>query len=310
MAERLEMFYESRDGVTQIHAVQWLPEERPPKAILQIVHGMKEHIDRYDGFARYVADRGFIVVGEDHLGHGETAEKGQDFGYFGEKDADTILVKDVHRLKKNTQAEYPGLPYYIYGFSMGSFITRKYMTMYGEGIDGVILAGTGWFTNAELNSGLLLANTVAKTKGSRHRSKLLENMVFGVFNNRISEPKTKYDWLTTDEKVIDKYMSDRRCTFSFTANGYITLFNLIKYVQEPKNAERVPENLPVLFMSGMEDPVGSYGEGVKDSAELYMVNGMKHVSIKLYDDMRHEIHNETRKHIVYLDVLEWLESLM
>lgn len=310
MAERLEIFYDSRDGVTQIHAVQWLPEERPPKAILQIIHGMKEHIDRYDGFARYVADRGFIVVGEDHLGHGETVENPSDFGYFAEKDADTILVKDVHRLKKNTQAEYPGLPYYIYGFSMGSFIARKYMTMYGEGIDGAIIAGTGWFSSAQLNSALLLANAIAKSKGSHHRSKTIENMVFGMYNNRIKEPRTKYDWLTTDEKIVDKYNADRRCVFNFTANGYITLFNLIKYVQEPKNAQRIPPNLPVLFTSGMDDPVGDYGEGVKKATELYMVNGMKQVAIKLYDDMRHEIHNERRKHIVYLDVLEWLESLM
>lgn len=310
MAERVEIIYKSRDGVTQIHATQWLPEERPPKAVLQIIHGMKEYIDRYDGFARYIADRGFVVVGEDHLGHGNTALSIKDLGYFAKEDAETILIKDVHRLKKLVQADYPGLPYFIYGFSMGSFMARKYMTMYGEGIDGVIIGGTGWKTEGSINAGLMLTSSLAKMHGDHFRSDMVENMVFKDYNSKIPNLRTPNDWLTTDDAVVDKYNADRKCTFQFTVNAYNTLFRLIKYVQEMKNITRIPENLPVIFMSGKQDPVGEYGEGVLRAARAYMVGGMKNVSIKLYDDMRHEIHNEKRKHIVYLDILEWLESLL
>ena len=310
MAERVELIYKSRDGITQIHATEWLPEERPPKAILKIVHGMKEFVDRYDGFARYVADRGFIVVGEDHLGHGRTAISSKDLGYFAKKDSDVILVRDVHRLKKTIQSEYPGLPYFIYGFSMGSFITRKYLTMYGEGIDGAIIGGTGWIAERRLRFGITVTALLAKLHGDRYCSDIVEKLAMGDYNRRISRPRTPSDWICTVDSVVDQYEANPKCAFPFTVNAYNTLFKIIQYVQEPKNVQRIPEDLPVIFMSGLQDPVGDYGEGVKKAAELYMVNGMKNVSIKLYDGMRHEIHNEERKHIVYLDMLEWLESLL
>lgn len=308
MAERVEFFYDSADGKSLIHVTEWIPEERSAKAILQIVHGMKEYIDRYDGFARFLADKGFVVVGEDHLGHGRTADERGDYGFFASKDADVILVKDVHSLKKQMQQEYPGLPYFMYGFSMGSFITRKYLSMYGEGLDGAIIGGTGWQDMSMLSFGIFLTNFLKTIHSEKYVSDFVENLAFGKYNDRIENRRTVSDWLSTDDKIVDKYVKDKWCTFPFTVNGYNTLFKLIKYVQKPENAKRVPENLPVIFMSGKEDPVGDYGDGVKDAASLYMENGMENVSIKLYDNMRHEIHNETKKHVVYLDILEWLEN--
>ena len=310
MAERVELIYKSRDGVTQIHATQWLPEERTPKAVLQIIHGMKEFVDRYDSFARYIADRGFIVVGEDHLGHGKTAISSKDLGYFAPEDSETILIKDVHRLKKIIQAENPGLPYFLYGFSMGSFMARKYLTMYGEGIDGAIIGGTGWKSEALLDFGIGMTTFLTGIKGGRYRSAKVENLAMGNYNYRISNPRTTADWLCTVDSVVDKFQANPKCTFKFTVNAYNALFKIIKYVQDPRNIKRIPPELPVMFMAGLEDPVGDYGEGVKKAVEQYLVNGMQNVSIKLYEGMRHEIHNEERKHIVYLDILEWLESLL
>lgn len=310
MAERIELIYKSEDGKTQIHATEWYPEERSPKAILQIVHGMQEYIGRYHGFASFMADRGFIVVGEDHLGHGETAENPSDYGYFGEDEPELALVKEVHQLKKNIQAEYPGLPYFMYGFSMGSFIARKYMTMYGEGLDGVIIGGTGWIPEGKLNFSIFLTSFLSTFRGGRSRSKWVQNIAFSGYNKKVKDKRTPSDWICSDNRVVDEYVQDEYCDYIFTLNGFNTLAKLVKYVQEPKNAKRIPEELPVHFVGGEEDPVGSYGDGVIKAAELYATNGMKNVSIKLYDDMRHEIHNEKRKHIVYLDYLEWLESLL
>lgn len=310
MAERVDIFFKSRDGVTQLHATEWLPEERPPKAILQITHGMKEYIDRYDGFARYIADRGFIVVGEDHLGHGRTVLSNKELGYFTKKDSDVIIIKDMHRLKKMVQSEHPGLPYFFYGFSMGSYMLRKYLTMYGEGIDGAIIAGTGWESKSALTAGLSVASIIGWVHGDRYRSRFLESMIFKSYNDRIPKKISENDWLTTDKEIVSKYNNDSFCTFRFTVNAYKTLFKLIKYDEKAENIRRIPHNLPVMFMAGIEDPVGNYGEGVKQTARFFMVNGMKNVAIKLYEGMRHEIHNERRKHVVYLDILEWLESLM
>ncbi|MGN0160051.1 MAG: serine aminopeptidase domain-containing protein [Lachnospiraceae bacterium] len=310
MAERMELIYKSEDGKTQIHATEWYPEERSPKAILQIVHGMQEYIGRYNGFASYMADRGFIVVGEDHLGHGNTAENPGDYGYFGEDEPELALVREVHQLKKTIQAENPGLPYFMYGFSMGSFITRKYMTMYGEGLDGVIIGGTGWVPEGKLNMDIFITSLLSKLRGGRYRSKFVQNRAFKGYNKRVAVKRTGSDWICSDKRVVDAYVEDDKCNYIFTVNGFNTITKLIKYVQEPKNAQRIPENLPVHFVAGEEDPVGDYGEGVKKAAEFYLVNGMKNVSIKLYDNMRHEIHNEKKKHVVYLDYLEWLESLL
>ena len=310
MAEKADIFYDSKDGKSQIHAVEWIPEEREPKAILQIVHGMQEYADRYDAFARYVADRGFIVVADDHLGHGSTVTSDADFGYFAKENGDTIIIEDLHTLHKMKHSEHPGLPYFMYGFSMGSFMARKYLSMYGEGLDGAIIGGTGWIPSFRVNLGIGIANLLTLIHGDHYKSRFLASSSFRGYFKRIPHPKTAADWICSKEEVVSAYMNDPLCGRPFTVNGFKTIFQLVKYIEDPDNAKRVPPNLPLLFISGKEDPVGQYTEGVKKSAQLYLDHGVKNVSLLLYDNMRHEIHNEERKHIVYLDILEWLESLM
>ena len=308
MAVKKEYTYPSRDGVTQIHAYTWAPDDGNVRAIFQIVHGMVESMERYDDFACFLTDKGFLVVGNDHLGHGKTAVNGKGFGYFAKENADVILVRDVHRLKKITEEQYPGIPYFIMGHSMGSFIFRKYMTMYGKGIDGAIVMGTGYMPAYMTGGGIILCKILKLFYGERHVSNLVYKLAFGAYNKRIENPATPSDWLSTDAAVVDAYCNNPMCQFRFTLNGYITLFTLISYVNKKKNLLTIPKDLPVYITSGNEDPVGNYGKSPKKIYDIFKSLGIKDVEIKMYDNYRHEPLNEAGHEKVYENILNWLEK--
>lgn len=306
MVAKEEFMYDSRDNKSKIHAIRWIPQKGEIKGVLQIVHGMVEHIDRYDDFANYMAEKGIVVVGNDHLGHGSSVGKDGEYGYFCEKDGATILVRDVHRLKKLTQKAFPGKPYFILGHSMGSFITRKYIMEYGKGIDGAIIMGTGSKPISLLKWGVCLTKILSAVHGEKYRSKMLNNQAFGSFNRQFLPARTEHDWLTKDEKQVDAYECDKRNQFIFTLNGYRTLFELFIYIQKEENFADVRKDLPIIFVSGDKDPVGNYGEGVKKAYELLKQIGYSDLDIKLYENDRHEILNETDRNVVYKDLEEWI----
>ena len=303
------IYFESRDGVSKLHAIVWSDETKKPIGILQIIHGMAEYIDRYDDFARFMVEKGFVVVGDDHLGHGDSVGENGTFGYFCKKDPATVLVRDEHRLKKLMEAKYKGVPYYILGHSMGSFIARNYLNRYGSGIQGMIVMGTGNQSKALLSASKVLVGLTGFFCGEKHVAKFINKLAFGTYNRAIEDAKTNVDWLTKDETIVDKYIADERCGFTFTVNGFRGLFELIYRLQKPKNFVNIPKQIPVFFVSGEEDPVGDYGEGVIGAKNDLVRAGLENVSMKLYPGDRHEILNETDKDIVYQDIYEWLESI-
>lgn len=304
-----DIYFESRDGVSKLHAIVWSDETKNPIGILQIIHGMAEYIDRYDDFARFMVGKGFVVVGDDHLGHGDSVGENGTYGYFCKKDPATVLVRDEHRLKKLMEAKYPGVPYYILGHSMGSFIARNYLNRYGSGIQGMIVMGTGNQSKALLGVSKVLVGLTGFFCGEKHVAKFINKLAFGTYNRAIEDAKTNVDWLTKDEAIVDKYIADERCGFTFTVNGFRGLFELIYRLQKPKNLVTIPKKIPVFFVSGEEDPVGDYGEGVIGAKNDLVRAGLENVSMKLYPGDRHEILNETDKDIVYQDIYEWLESI-
>lgn len=308
MIKKEDFYYNSRDRLNRIHACRWLPEGSPC-AVLQIVHGMAEYIDRYDGFARYMAEKGFLVTGEDHLGHGKTAREKGDYGYFCEQDPATVAVRDVHRLKKITQEAYPGIPYYILGHSMGSFITRNYLCRYGSGIDGALILGTGMQPKALLAVSKVLARVQELFFGSRHPSRFLNFAAFAGYNRRISKHRTEMDWLSADEKVVDAYRKDPMCGFTFTVNGFQTLFELIWRLHKKSNLRNLPKDLPVFVASGTDDPVGGYGKGVQAAVRSMKAAGMRRITVKMYDKGRHELLNETGREQVWKDIYQWLSRM-
>ena len=304
-----DMYFESRDGISKLHAIIWRDEAKSPVGVLQLIHGMAEYIDRYDDFARYMAEKGFVVVGHDHLGHGDSVDENGTFGYFCKKDPATVLVRDAHRLKKIMEGKYPGIPYYILGHSMGSFVARNYLCRYGSGIQGMILVGTGNQGKALLRVSKVLVFLTGFFCGEKKTAKLINKLAFGAYNGAIEAPKTNVDWLTKDEEVIEKYIMDERCGFTFTVNGFKGLFELLYRLQNPKQFVNIPKKIPVFFISGEEDPVGDYGEGVIRAKNALVKAGLENVSMKLYPNDRHELLNETDKEVVYKDIYEWLVSL-
>lgn len=307
--------FDSRDGESRIHAVRYEPEdeclkEGRPVAILQIVHGMAEYAERYEETASFFAERGFVVTGEDHLGHGHSVAEGGAFGYFCRRDPATVVVRDVHRLKKLTQALYPGVPYFILGHSMGSFILRNYMFRYGTGIQGAIIVGTGVQPPALLTVAKAIAAVQKFFCGGKHVSRLLEGLAFGSYNKRIKNPATRYDWLSRNEENVKAYAEDPLCGFTFTTNGFQTLFELISRAQDAESLKKIPPQLPVLFVAGEEDPVGDYGEGVHRACGFLEEAGMKHLTLNLYEGARHEILNEREAETVRKDIYDWLMPLI
>ncbi|MDD6811218.1 MAG: alpha/beta fold hydrolase [Lachnospiraceae bacterium] len=306
MIRKEEFYFDSRDQKSKIHAIKWIPETEKPVCIFQIVHGMSEHIDRYDEFARYLAGKGILVVGEDHLGHGKSVAEGGTYGYFCKEDAATVLVRDVHRLKKMMQEEYPGVLYLILGHSMGSFILRNYLFRYGTGINGAILAGTGM----QSKQVLFLARTVTALQklifGPKHVGKFIDKMAFGHYNDRFEPARTEVDWLSREKANVDRYLADPMCGFVFTLNGFETLFRLIRNCHDEEKIESMPKELPVLLIAGTDDPVGNYGKSVDMVYRSYLDHGMQNVQMKLYEKDRHELLNETDREQVYSDIYRFI----
>lgn len=305
MVKKIEFTFDSRDGMTKIHAVRWIPEGKV-LCILQVVHGMAEYIERYEALAQYLGEKGILVTGDDHLGHGKSVGADGTYGYFCEQDPATVVVRDVHRLKKMTQEEYPGVPYVILGHSMGSFIARNYLFKYGTGIQGAVICGTGSQPKALVKVCKLLAAVQSLFLGSKHTAKLMDKLAFGNYNQKIADAKTSFDWLCTDKAVVDAYMEDNLCGFTFTVNGFQTLFTLIDRLNQEENLLLMPKELPVYFIAGDKDPVGNYGEGVKKAFEDFKQAGMERISIKLYPGDRHELLNEKDKYKVYEDLYPWI----
>lgn len=304
-----EFYYDSRDGISKLHAVRYTPdEEEEILGVVQIVHGMAEHIERYEEFAEYLTARGFVVTGEDHMGHGKSVGKDGKFGYFCEQDPATVLVRDVHRLKKSTQALYPNVPYIIFGHSMGSFIVRNYMFRYGTGIAAVVLMGTGMQSKKLLNISKAVAGIQKTIFDPRHVSGLIDKLAFGAYNKEIYDAETVFDWLSRDREEVKKFIDDPLCGFIFTVNGFSTLFELISRLHLQENLERIPKDLPVLFVSGSSDPVGDYGKGVRKAYDSLHAVGLNNVQMKLYEGARHELLNETNREEVTQDIYRWIRE--
>ena len=304
-----EFYFDSRDGKSRIHAVRYRPEDAGQiRCILQVVHGMAEYVERYEEFAAYLVERGFVVTGDDHLGHGKSVGQGGKQGYFCERDPATVLVRDVHRLKKLTEELYPGVPYVLMGHSMGSFITRNYLCRYGTGISGAVIMGTGMQPKAVLDMARLVAGIQRLFCGSGHVSRLLDRLAFGGYGKGITDRRTAFDWLSRDRERVDRYIADPMCGFTFTVNGFGALFELVLRLYSPENLAAVPRELPVFMVSGDADPVGDYGKGVRRAYDSLVAAGLTDIRLKLYPGGRHELLNETNRSQVMQDICRWVEE--
>lgn len=301
--------FPSADGKTVIDAVKWIPEDGNYHAVLQITHGMVEYIDRYKHFAEFLNEHGYLVVGHSHLGHGASVVSKEDWGYFADKDSANVLINDMHTLRTIVQGENEGIPYFMLGHSMGSYLLRRYLTVYNDNLRGAIVMGTGCVEDNLSKLGKSLCSFLSIFFGWHHRSKMMQSLTFAgpykKFDMDGSNPEN--NWLTRDVEVVKHYYGEPRCRFMFTLNGYHMLLDTVHYDNQMENIKKTPVKLPMFIVSGADDPVGDMGEGVKKVYYKYDEAGMKDITYKLYDKGRHEILNELDKDVVFEDILSWME---
>lgn len=280
-----------------------------PRGIVQIVHGMTEYVDRYDRVARYFNARGFIVVGNDHLAHGDSVTSPERRGCLEVGKGGDYLIEDVHTLRQIAQERFGSeLPYFMFGHSMGSFVLRNYLARHGDGLSGAIICGTGQTPANTASMGNKLAKVEARLRGQDHRSTFLAKMMFGKYNDRIQPQRTRADWLTKDTAIVDAYLADQRCTFLFSSGGDAELTHLILGCIKQETFDAVDKDLPILVIAGGEDPVGDYGKGPAKVCDLYREAGSHDVTLKLFENDRHEIHNETDRDEVLAFLGDWLDD--
>ncbi len=302
---RMDFWYDSQ-GTGKIHGCRWTPEGEI-KAVLQIVHGIAEYIERYDDFARYLNERGILVVAEDHMGHGQSVNGDGIKGYF--HGGWFTAVADSYQLLEDTRKEFPGLPYILFGHSMGSFMARTMLCKYPDsGISAAIICGTGWQPSFALPAVIKMVDAVCKKHGETEPNEALQNLVFGSYNKRVEHPRTPFDWLTRDKSQVDAYIAHPMCGFTASAGLLREMMKGIAYIEKPTSLDAMRKELPVFFIAGGDDPVGSYGKGVKKSAEAFQKVGMQDVSLRIYPLGRHEILNEINKDEVYEDVYQWVQE--
>ena len=305
--EKYDFSYLSADGMTPIHAIEWVPDGEV-KGVVQILHGMVEFVDRYDRFARFLNEHGIYVTGNDHLGHGASVISDDSHGYFAKENGNLCVIKDIQSLRVRTEKKYPDVPYFMLGHSMGSFLLRQYITMYGDGLAGVIISGTGYQEPGLLTFMMGVCRTKAAFQGWDHRSVSIDKLALGSYNKAFEPARTKNDWLTKDEAIVDAYNQNPWNNFMFTLNGYYNLFRGLRWAEDPKEIEKIPKDLPILIASGGSDPVGNMGKGPQKVAGIYRSAGIRHVTCVLYPGDRHEILNETDHDNVDRDFLSFIEE--
>ena len=307
-AARETVSFTSTDGKTKIHGEIWWPKDEP-RGVVQLVHGMAEHIMRYEPFALFLNEKGFVVCGHDHFGHGKSVVNKEGWGRIPPREGRDILVGDVGLMRGLVRERVDAnLPHFLFGHSMGSFVVRIYMSECGYNLAGGIICGTGHISPATSAAGNAMARLISKARGKDYVSKLLGNLSVGAYSKAIDNPRTPLDWLSYNNENVDKYIADEQCGFAFSAGGNATLTALTLKACSPSCFKSIPNELPLLFIAGDGDPVGNMGAGVRIAARMAEKSGNADVTCTIYPHMRHEILNETDGKYVMQDIASWMEA--
>ncbi len=295
--------FQSADKIHQISYEMIIPENEI-KGIVQVSHGMCEYFGRYIDFAEYLAEHGFLVCGNDHLGHGDSVNTAEELGYFSETNGWHNAVEDLYTLTKIIKEKYNNIPFFLFGHSMGSFIARAYSVIHGENLDGAIFCGTSGGMIG-IDKMINVVETAKKKHGEKYRSETISKLAFGAYNKRIPDLKSEHDWISRDKEIVEKHNADPKCHFQFTLNGYENLMGVLQYVSADEWYSSYIKELPTLIISGDADPVGNYGKGVYKVFRKLSANECN-VNMKLYGGARHELINEINRAEVYNDILSFL----
>ncbi|WP_340007401.1 alpha/beta hydrolase [Paenibacillus sp. FSL K6-0276] len=291
-----------------IHVYEWLPEsDKPIKGIVQISHGMCETAARYARFAEALTGAGYAVYANDHRGHGKTAGQVNLLGDTGENGF-YWMRRNLLQVAATALSKHEGIPIVLFAHSMGSFLAQKLMCEEGSEIyAGFILSGTNG-PRSMLRIGESLASVQLKLKGEHHRSVLLNSLVFGSYNRAFSPVRTAYDWLSSDDAEVDKYISDPFCGAICTTRFFRDFFHLLREIHSEDSLRTLCKDKPIYLFAGDKDPVGMNGQGILRLAELYKKRGISDVEYRLYPGGRHEMLNEVNRDQVTADALNWLDQ--
>ncbi|MGH4138857.1 lysophospholipase [Clostridium sp.] len=305
---KVENFKIVDKGNLKIFVYKWLPDENVHvKGIVQIAHGMAETAARYECFAKALTKNGFIVYANDHRGHGKTAGEVSKLGDLGE-DGFNSMVQNMHQLNARIKEENQKLPIFLFGHSMGSFLTQRYICLYGNELNGAIISGSCGKQGITVDIARIIAKGEIKKIGRAGKSNKLDKLSFGSYNNSFKPNRTAFDWLSSDNKQVDKYIADPFCGTVFTAGFFYDFLGGLKSIADSKEIKNIPKNLPVYIFSGEKDPVGKNGKGILKLVKTYNEHGMVDLTYKLYKDGRHEMLNEINKEEVIEDVIKWLNE--
>ena len=303
-----EYYFPSAQGQALIHVNQWTPQSVPVRGVVQIAHGVAEYGRRYEPFAQFLCRQGFVVTAHDHLGHGLSRIPGAPLVYFGEKDGWKHVVDDMHTLRLQLQKVWHQVPHFLFGHSMGSFLTRTYLIRYPGNVRGAILCGTAHPSVWTIAGGKLLTAREVRRLGPTGFSERANQLAFGTYNKPFAPNRTEYDWISEDKDNVDAYIADPLCGTPATIGLMRDLMDGLDFFTDQCAINKMDRRLSVLFISGDLDPVGEMGKGVERAAHSFEKAGLKDVTLKLYHGLRHEILNEKTRRFVYQDVLSWLEA--
>ena len=305
--EIFEISYPSSDGCHKIHAEIYFPKEKTPRGVVQIAHGMVDYVERYRPLAEFLTGEGYILAGNDHLGHGKSVNDEGELGYFAKKGGTDFVLADLYEMNKILHEKYPALPIYLLGHSMGSFIARIYAELHPHSISGLIIHGTAG-PNPVLPLGKALSAMTSFFRGDKHRSRFIKKLTTGAYNKRFPKEEGINAWLTRKTEAVADKDKDIRGGFSFTVSAYRDLFRFLGDSNSKKWFENYPKHLPTLVVSGEADPVGAYGKGPAYVYKRLLISGAEKVELKLYEGARHELFNETNADEYFGDLLKWLEA--
>jgi alpha-beta hydrolase superfamily lysophospholipase len=302
--------FPSADGKNTISGRIFVPVGSAVNGVIQISHGMIDHIGRYYFLIDALTARGYAVAGNDHLGHGESVSSDSDFGFFAEKGGVDFLLRDLHSMNRHLRARFPGKKPVLFGHSMGSFLSRLYVLRYPHTVSGHIIHGTGGPMGAILPMGKALVSTVSFFKGKRYRSGFISSVAFAGYNSHYPKSEGKNAWLTRDLATVSTRDEDKFTSFTFTVSAFKDLFRMVGESNSKKWFATYPKNIPTLVMAGDDDPVGKYGKGPTYVYKNLLMSGVGSISFKLYEGARHELFNETSRDEVFKDIESWLGEIL
>lgn len=295
-------FWITMEDDVAIYIKKWYTPTKRPKAIIQLAHGMVEHINRYHEFANFLVEQGIFVYGNDHRGHGHTGEKQGLLGYFSEENGFVKTVNDLHTITNRIKGDHPNTPIILFGHSMGSFLARNYLQRFSKEIDGVILSGTGHFPT--LTS--LAGKRIAALLPPMEESKFMNSIAFGSYNKKIKDSNTSFDWLTRVQSVIENYTADPHSGYIPTARFFYDLMDGLIIMNNKKRNQTIKKDLPLFLISGDADPVGDYAKGIWKTAYQYEKAGLEDITTMLFAEGRHELLHEINKEEVFAAIYKWI----